>query len=313
MANIAVNNYCNLRCPYCFANRYITEEEKNSITIEQLDRILEFLGRTHPGRIGIIGGEPTLHPEFTDILKRVNEFCDAYNVNSVIFTNGIHLHKYVRLIGERMNCLINVNHPTVVGESNWNSMIKSLNRMVACSNIQRVNLGINLYPDLEDFDYIFDLLKKYKKTTVRVSYVAPTCEYKDVDKDTYYTDAKKLFLPFVERAKSECISVHLDCNHIPLCYFDDDERALLEGVVDGYHDYCSPVIDITPDFQCTACFGAYELISLEKFENIDEVMRYISYKKMYPLVEKNCTGKCKTCSKHENLSCQGGCLAFANK
>ena len=42
MANIAVINYCNLRCPYCFANDYIVEEEKQLMTISQLNRILEF-------------------------------------------------------------------------------------------------------------------------------------------------------------------------------------------------------------------------------------------------------------------------------
>jgi len=39
MANIAVLNYCNLKCPYCFANEFI-EENKQFITDEQLDDIL---------------------------------------------------------------------------------------------------------------------------------------------------------------------------------------------------------------------------------------------------------------------------------
>ena len=63
--NIAITNYCNLKCPYCFANKFI-ESEKQSITEDQLDKILDFLFYSnlnkYKHKIGIIGGEPTLHP-----------------------------------------------------------------------------------------------------------------------------------------------------------------------------------------------------------------------------------------------------------
>ena len=313
MANIAINNYCNLQCPYCFANRYITEEEKQSISMEQLDKILEFLGRTTVGRVGIIGGEPTLHPNFSQILERVYQFCVDKNTRCSIFSNGIRLHEYVRLFRDRIGCLINVNHPDVVGESNWNNIIKSLDRIKLCSSLENINLGVNLYSTLRDYDFIFSLAHNYYKDHIRVSYVAPTCRFSDVDKESYYEEAKEVFLPFVEKAVEEGIRIKLDCNHIPRCYFSDKELGLIDSVVEGFHDYCEPVIDITPDFKATACFGAYELFDINKFENIQQVERYLRFKKLYPLSESNCGGKCSTCSKHDNLSCQGGCLAFANR
>ena len=90
MPNIAFLNYCNLQCPYCFANKFITEEEKQLITEEQLLTILDFLDQTPCNRIGIIGGEPTLHPclaEYIDIC-----FDRLYDLKNVtIFSNGIYL------------------------------------------------------------------------------------------------------------------------------------------------------------------------------------------------------------------------------
>ena len=88
---------------------------------------------------------------------------------------------------------------------------------------------------------------------------------------------------------------------------------MIDTVVDGFHTYCEPVVDITPDFRATACFGAYELFDLDRFENIQEVKRYLRFKKLYPLTQENSSGTCSTCSKFDNLSCQGGCLAFSNK
>lgn len=314
MANIAINNYCNLQCPYCFANRYITEEEKQSITSEQLNHILEFLGRSIVGRVGIIGGEPTLHPDFANILTNVREFCESRNTKCTVFSNGINLYEYTRLFKENVGCLVNINHPDVLGESKWKELIRSLDRFSVCRSIDNINLGVNLYKDLEDYDFIFELATRYNKNTIRVSYVAPTCKFSGIDKDGYYERAKEIFLPFLEKASSNYLKVRLDCNHIPRCYFTDEELCFMDSVVEGgYRDYCEPVVDITPDFQATACFGAYELFDLSGFENLEQVTRYLKYKKLYPLAESNSGGKCSDCPKHKNLSCQGGCLAFANK
>jgi organic radical activating enzyme len=72
MANIAILNYCNLKCEYCFADDMI-HEESSAVTLEDFQKILEFTAKV-PGmnHIGIIGGEPTLHPQFDEILKEVN-------------------------------------------------------------------------------------------------------------------------------------------------------------------------------------------------------------------------------------------------
>lgn len=98
---------------------------------------------------------------------------------------------------------------------------------------------------------------------VRCSYVAPTCNYNNIDKDEYYLNAKNLFLNFVKDCENEQIEVHLDCNNIPLCYFSEEEKIILNKNVTGWHSLCNPVIDITPDMKATACFGAYDLIDLK--------------------------------------------------
>mgnify|MGYP003313974964 CR=1 FL=1 len=73
MANIAILNYCNLKCEYCFADDMI-QEESTSIIIEDYQRILEFLSRGPQNYVGIIGGEPTLHPEFIEIASHIYVF-----------------------------------------------------------------------------------------------------------------------------------------------------------------------------------------------------------------------------------------------
>ena len=58
MANIALLNRCNLRCPYCFADNY-TEGEREDINMDNFLSLLDFSADDR--EVGIIGGEPLLH------------------------------------------------------------------------------------------------------------------------------------------------------------------------------------------------------------------------------------------------------------
>lgn len=311
MANIAILNYCNLQCPYCFANKFITEEKKQFITDKELDDILNFLSHsTNFGRIGIIGGEPTIHPKFEDVFTKISNFAEQHNVSTVTFSNGIELYNYAKLFNKQNNVLINLNHPDIIGEEKWNKINLTLNTFKALNNLDHITLGINLYPDIIDYQYIIKMSKKFGFRTVRCSYVAPTCNYNNIDKDEYYLNAKNLFLNFVKDCENEQIQIHLDCNNIPLCYFSEEEKIILNKNVTGWHNLCNPVVDITPDMKATACFGAYSLIDLKQFDNIQEAENYFLLKKMYPKRLLNNGGKCQECKKFLNLSCQGGCLAF---
>ena len=91
-----------------------------------------------------------------------------------------------------------------------------------------------------------------------------------------------------------------------------DSKELVARVND--HDttgFCEPVVDITPDFRATACFGSYDPVDCGKFRDLIELERYLLLKKSYPRVCANATGKCAGCPEHECLRCQGGCLGFA--
>lgn len=311
MPNIALLNYCNLQCPYCFANEYI-EEQKQTITMQQLERILGFCSTSQVSRIGLIGGEPTLHPEIEHIINRVESYCADRKIRWILFTNGIELYRIIHLMcNSHGSCLVNINHPSVLGTAKWMKLLKSLRLAQNLHCMNQIQFGINLYPNMIDFTYIIDLALQFNKKKLRVSYVAPTCDYRGVDKDLYYQDAKHTFLNFVKVAKQHDIRLEIDCNHVPYCYFDDDEKILMQSVVSNWHNYCNPVVDISPDFKGSSCFGAYDLVDLSDFDTLEEAERYFLVKKMLPLAYQNNAGKCNTCEKFNKAICQGGCLAFA--
>ena len=73
--NIILNSYCNLKCNYCFADEYMEEHVQTpskSMDFQFFQE--ELLPRVkNVSLINFMGGEPTLHPRFTDILSETLE------------------------------------------------------------------------------------------------------------------------------------------------------------------------------------------------------------------------------------------------
>ena len=68
LLNIMLNEVCNLKCDYCFANEFVDEKKKDHlksqkhIKLKDFKEIVDFITKTSDF-LGLIGGEPTLHPE----------------------------------------------------------------------------------------------------------------------------------------------------------------------------------------------------------------------------------------------------------
>lgn len=88
MLNIDLTNRCNLNCPICFANSNAAGRVYE-ITLEQLDQMLDDAMQLRPEPpwcLQLVGGEPTVHPDFLEALRRVKAR-GIYQVQ--VATNGV--------------------------------------------------------------------------------------------------------------------------------------------------------------------------------------------------------------------------------
>ena len=69
--NLLINNYCNLKCSYCFAQEEMHSKEAMNITMENFCKYLDFLKKSNITEVRFIGGEPTLHPELEKLIDKV--------------------------------------------------------------------------------------------------------------------------------------------------------------------------------------------------------------------------------------------------
>ena len=71
LCQIDITNACPGSCLYCDRYmRHIRKDQQFFMTVEEVETALDSL-EDWPTQIGIIGGEPTIHPQFTDICKLI--------------------------------------------------------------------------------------------------------------------------------------------------------------------------------------------------------------------------------------------------
>lgn len=319
MANIALLNRCNLRCPYCFADSYIADE-KEDISIDTFNSLLNFCA--YERELGIIGGEPLLHKDFDTILEILN---GDYRFNTVtVFTNGIFIEKHIEsLLNSRVRLLINVNSKSDIGNANFEKIDSGIKKYFDARMDDRISLGINVYKEGQDFDDICYLLEKYGIKKLRVSLVIPKDKSEGGIK--YFLRMKQTLLSLYKRLKSLGVSPFYDCNAIPWCVYTKEETELLESlnfenqfereIFLGKRSVCSPVIDIYPDMTATRCFGCYDMarVDVRDFKNIQDLKNYFFMEIDANLVHNYSYERCKDCYNHKVFGCFGGCLCYKEK
>ena len=122
MANIILTNKCNQRCPYCFADDLLSSNTMD-ITIEDFKLAIDLLLKAGEQKIGLLGGEPMLHPNFRDIIGYVI----SKDIFSVIFTNGRFIDKYFDILSNpKVILLVNIASSKQIGDTNYSKLIENL-------------------------------------------------------------------------------------------------------------------------------------------------------------------------------------------
>ncbi len=318
MANIMLTNQCNLRCSYCFASDIISTPP-NHIDLETYIEILDFIIKDNPNRgVGLIGGEPLLHPMFEQIIELTERRVDLSNVT--LFTNGLNLEKYLEIIKDKpLNILINysavIKMESTIKDHLFTNIVK-LNDFY-----KRVTIGLTIEETDDDYMEVFDYIKKYKLKYLRLSCAVPNnIESQRYDIIPYYYAIKEKMLDIVVKALELGVMPVYDCNQLPICLVTNNERNKLKKMfgdkkltnVLSINSSCTPVIDIMQDKTAIRCFGcsSMERVNMTDFKTIIELHDYFKTKIDNRLKYDYSSDLCSSCNHFEKEICSGGCFSF---
>lgn len=319
MANLMLTKQCNLRCSYCFANEFVNRQSEE-MSYENFLTCLDFLSHDPQERIGLIGGEPTIHPELKRMLGKL---IDSPFQQVCLFTNGILLDQFfTELRNSKFTILINLNAPSSIGQANFDRTICNIDRMVNHLYMRsQVQLSLNVYAPDMDYGYMLDVLKRFQMKRLRLSVAVPNMEAgREVDPLAYFRRMAGTVRALVSDLLDIGVAPVFDCNYIPFCIFNDEDNALVSRYpevmkrsnIQHINPVCSPVLDILPDLRVVRCFGMSSLykVNLLDFRNTRELQRHFDAeidKLAYHILPSD---ECRGCREYAAMRCSGGCYAY---
>lgn len=284
MPNIFLTGKCNLKCPYCFADDFVNKD-CSEISLENFNKVVDFLKKEGPARVGLIGGEPLLYPHLNEVLETLKN--DEKIEGVTVYTNGIALDKYIEnLSHSKIALLINCNSPDNIG-SNYEKLKHNI-ELVRDAKIN-FTLGINLYSESMNYSYIFDLLKLADKKELRFS---PSLSNEQKEETEDILDSFKKIKPLIMSFFKDCLEnkvvPYYDCNSLPDCIFDIEDIKIMVKLSKLADEFkiafcpirscrtCTPVLDIFPDLTVGRCFGLakYYRVPLSNFKCVSNIEKY---------------------------------------
>ena len=313
MANILLTEKCVRACPYCFAKEYLKESKENLLSWENLIYISDLFESSNQKRLSLLGGEPTLHPQFIDFVLYLRQ----RNFHVTVFTSGIMAPKQLetaqnyllKIPEESLSFVCNYNHPN----TSTNSETQQINSFFQTFS-EYITLSYNLYQKDFDFSFLAEAINKFGlKKHIRLGLAQPIPGQKNecLALEELRDMAKKLTNQ-LEILEENRITLGFDCG-MPLCIFSNEDIGRLFKLNKGRVMFsCGPACDIGPDMQMWSCFplSNYEKKSLYDFDNAEEVKNY--WVKQHAQIREKRKGifdACKTCNYQKEGLCMGGCLA----
>lgn len=298
VANIALTSACNRDCPYCFAGAE-RRPGAGHMSAQTFERALDFLVRSGIGEARLLGGEPTLHPEF----PRLVELALARGLRVQVFSNGLMPEPALR-------CL--ESHPPERVTVVINASAEDPGQSIALSRLkERAALGFNIYTPAFDAAFLLDLIREHGLSPrIRFGLAHPAADGSNRFLDPrYYQAVGRRLAEFMDAARPAGIEWFFDCGFVR-CMFPTGFLAALGPVARDIGSRCSPILDILPDAQVVSCFplAMQAREPLPEGENAEALrsrftVRLSGYRRLG--VFRECAG----CQERESGRCIGGCLA----
>jgi MoaA/NifB/PqqE/SkfB family radical SAM enzyme len=308
MPNILLNNYCNRQCPYCFARQRLQQDDGRSrnLSMAELEHIIRFFRQSDIEEFSLLGGEPTLHPEFERLAQKVLD--EGFSLT--LFTNGLMPSGVLSYLAgvdkERLNMVVNINRPDATPPAEWERLMHNLKLLG-----DRAGLGYNIYQSQPEFEFLLEVMDNCKlKKYIRLSMAQPILKADNayLPLEAYSAMAPQL-VDFAQACDGVDIKLAFDCGFI-LCMFNEEQlgRLYYYNVKLGF--YCGPAIDIGPGLEIWYCFPLSHTYNrrLEEFENYQQITDFY-YQKFTPFRLFGSLPRCTHCKYRRRGQCSGGCLS----
>lgn len=304
MANIILTNSCNATCAFCFAQEH-SKNPPQFLNLEDLMIRIKFLQASGQSQVRLIGGEPTLHPRFKEIIAVII----SKDMSAVIFSNGYiperYLHFLEEIPPEKIAFLININAQSrTPNPKAWRcNVFKSLNK--------KITLGFTILDPIFDLTTYYQIINTFNlQRKLRLGLAQPILfgDNRYLSPKLYKKAAQSILIN-ATIAKDQHIQLEFDCGFVR-CMFTKEEWQQLSdfGVITECH--CAPNLDIDLDGRIFHCFSVSQIATfLSKNMTVAQAYtRLDNQRKIFR--DSGVYSQCSECQERISGHCSGGCLSI---
>jgi MoaA/NifB/PqqE/SkfB family radical SAM enzyme len=176
--DLYITNRCNLTCPTCFlGDEYF--QGRTEMSLPYIREIVQWAARNCIEDISFLGGEPTLHPDFSEIVQLPNAFGI---VSTRVTTNGNR--RFQSLLRDPVASLLSFvyisidgackeTHDSIRGNGSFNDCLESM-RLLSAANIP---FGITFTitrRSIDEIDQMIELAEQFGCSTLNVHWLSNT-------------------------------------------------------------------------------------------------------------------------------------------
>jgi len=314
MTNLLISKVCNLSCSYCFAAPELNTGTEHFISLARFAEALDYLDRSGIEQVRLLGGEPTLHPRFADLVQMVLE----RGKTLLVFTNGIIPSEALQTLAQVPpdRCIVLVNAKASSQHMDETTVRARRKRAIETLG-SRCRIGFTIFSPRCDLEPLIDLVEatggQPDSRCIRLGLAQPAGDSNRFLHPKQYPLLGERIASFAERVAKKGIRIELDCGFVR-CMFSDIDLARLSAAQATCSWQCSPVIDLDIDGTAYHCFPLYSLGGIAEGSRTDAAAVRSQLEQKLGIVRTlGIYEECSGCAIRQAAGCSGGCLAVKFK
>lgn len=333
MLKVSITYKCNVECRYCFAKGLINEFPID-MSINNFYRLITWGKEKGYDNISFVGGESTIHPQFTEML----EICYRNRMFIQINTNNLFSHRIIPKLNRHWIFSIIINY--MLGDLNNEQKALFRDNLKQMQG-RKIPFGFSyiLNYEKEDWLELSQDLKRYNPCYLWACLPVP-----GVSRQSSFAEILNNIRPLLEKIfqlQDTCIKLNVPFNifrPLPSCVFSQKEWQKIRKIFPffafmrcllGYKGNYASMVLINPDLSIFPCSSVFikgpNILSFKDRRQISDFYK----DKIKELVSEPLIESCRDCEKHKRFMlsledikskysfdediCQGGCLNFREK
>ena len=314
---LTTNRNCNNNCNWCYAKKTLSSNAK--MDFDQAKVAVDELRRRDVKKIVLIGGEPTIYPNFIELVDYIHKSGIKVSVasNGKLFSD-MNLAMKVKEAGiSHVDISIKATTEEEYFNNTHTNGLESVVKGYHNLQVAGVNVSASYVitdDNKESFDKLIDFLKTNKISSIFLQFIKPTLGIGEHDEIMRMDDMGKFVTYIYNRMKCEEINYSIEIS-FPICLVEENVwNSLVEEkrVANCCHVPKGTGINFDEKFRVIPCnhFGEFPFssdpIDFSDPCAIDKLYSTKRVKKFRALTRMYLTEKCRTCDKW-NI-CGGGCF-----